>query len=136
MVYLDTIVFLYPVIYQEEDPKARRAKHILLQIARGDIEGCTATLSWDELVWVTRKVLGERDAIEQGRKFLAFPNLKLVAVDSTIIMGAQKIIENFGLKPRDALHASAALESGQSVIMSDDDDFDAVKGLKRVRVVA
>jgi predicted nucleic acid-binding protein len=62
------------------------------------------------------------------------PNLKLITVDTAIIMGSQKIIENFGLKPRDALHASATLGSGQSAIISDDDNFDAVKGLKRVKV--
>ncbi len=67
-------------------------------------------------------------------KFLTFPNLSLVTIDSSVIMNAQKIMESYGLKPRDAIHASTALVSGQKTVISDDQDFDKVKGLRRTRI--
>lgn len=135
MVYLDTNVFIYPVIYEESvSKKAQKSREVLLRVATKEIEGFTATLTWDEMVWVTKRLLGDRDAEEQGKKFLAFPNLKLVTIDSSVIMNAQKIMESYGLKPRDAVHASAALVSGQRSIISDDQDFDKVKGLRRTRI--
>ena len=135
LVYLDTNVFIYPVIYEESvSKKARKAKEVLLRVATKEMEGFTATLTWDEIVWVTRRVLGDRDAVEQGKKFLTFPNLNLVTIDSSVIMDAQKIMENYSLKPRDAIHASAALVSGQKTVISDDPDFDKVKGLRRTTI--
>lgn len=135
MVYLDTNVFIYPVIYEETvSKKAQKAKEVLLKVATKEMGGFTATLTWDEIVWVTKRLLGDRDAAEQGKKFLAFPNLNLVTIDSSVIMNAQKIIESYGLKPRDAIHASAALISGQRTIISDDQDFDKIKGLRRTQI--
>ncbi len=135
MVYLDTNVFIYPVIYEESvSKKAQKAKEILLRVATKEMEGFTATITWDEIVWVTKRFLGERDAVEQGKKFLTFPNLSLVTIDSSVITNAQKIMESYGLKPRDAIHASAALASGQKTVISDDQDFDKVKELRRTRI--
>ncbi len=135
LVYLDTNVFVYPVIYEESvSKKAQKAKEVLLRVATKEMEGFTATITWDEIVWVTKRFLGERDALEQGKKFLTFPNLNLVAIDSSVIMNAQKIMESYGLKPRDAIHASVALVSGQKTVISDDQDFDKVKGLRRTRI--
>ncbi|MGH9922020.1 MAG: type II toxin-antitoxin system VapC family toxin [Nitrososphaerales archaeon] len=135
MVYLDTNVFVYPVIYEESaSRKAEKAKEILLKVATKEMEGFTATLTWDEITWVTKKLLGDKDAEEQGKKFLTFPNLNLVTIDSWVIMNAQKIMQDHSLNPRDAIHASAALVSGQRTIISDDQDFDRVKGLKRTQI--
>ena len=135
MVYLDTNVFIYPIIYEESvSKKAQKAKEVLLRVATREIEGFTATLTWDEITWVTKRLLSDRDAEEQGKKFLAFPHLNLVTIDSSVIMNAQKIMESYGLKPRDAVHASAALVSGQRTVISDDQDFDKVKGLRRTRI--
>ncbi len=135
MVYLDTNVFIYPVIYEESvSKKAEKAKEVLLRVATREIEGFTATLTWDEITWVTKRLLGNRDAEEQGKKFLAFPNLNLVTIDSSLIINAQKIMENYDLNPRDAIHTSAALVSGQRTIISDDQDFDKVKELRRTHI--
>jgi len=131
LVYLDSNVFIYPVISEESTKKARKAKDVLLKVASKQMEGYTATLTWDEIVWVTTKLLGAKDGMEQGRKFLIFPNLTFVQIDSKVVTMAQKMMENYGLKPRDAIHASAALVSGQRAIISDDDDFERVKDLHR-----
>lgn len=42
------------------------------------------------------------------------------------------MLEEYGLKPRDAIHAAAALENGIGKILSFDEDFDAVPDLARI----
>lgn len=95
MFYLDSNVFIYPVIYQTEtQQKAKKAKDLLLKIESGQLSAYTSTLTWDEVVWVVSKVLGRDDGIDQGRKLLDFPNLKFITVDESILNRAQALIDN------------------------------------------
>ena len=48
-VYVDTNVFIYAMIHTEKVREARLAKEILMAIAKGELDGCTASLTWDEL---------------------------------------------------------------------------------------
>ena len=76
MQYVDSNVFLYSVLYSpNSEPKAKKAKEILQKIENGELSAATSTLTWDEVVWVTTKLLGQTDAIDQGQKLLGFPNL-------------------------------------------------------------
>ena len=90
-VYIDSNIFLFPVIY-EGIPKAKRAEEVLRKIATGELEAYTSTLTWDEVVWVVYKVMGYADSVEIGRKFLAFPNLRLISVSSEVIIEAQRLM--------------------------------------------
>lgn len=135
MPYLDSNVFIYSFLYDERTvTKARKAKRILDKIAAGQVPGYTAALTWDEVVWSTLKTLGKKDSAEQGRKLLAFPNLTVLSVDETTLSRAQQVMEKYELKPRDALHAAAAIESGQTEIISDDSSFDRIREIKRTAI--
>ncbi|MEM3550579.1 MAG: type II toxin-antitoxin system VapC family toxin [Candidatus Bathyarchaeia archaeon] len=132
MSYLDSNVFIYPVIYQiETQQKAKKAKDLLLKIESGELSAYTSTLTWDEVVWVVSKVLGRDDGINQGRKLLGFPNLKFITVDESILTQAQALIDKYKLSPRDSIHIASALERKIKTIISDDEDFDQVKEMKR-----
>jgi len=131
--YVDSNVFLFPVIYRAEDvEEARRAKSFLLKIARGEVEAYTSTITWDEVVWVIRKIFNFELSLEQGRRFLEFPNLKFLSVKKSTVFVAHKLLERYRLKPRDALHAAVAIENGLTEIVSYDRDFDVLKELKRI----
>lgn len=132
MPYVDSNIFIYPVIYDEDIPKAKRAKEVLLRIARGELKAYTATLTWDEVAWVTRRLLGREDAAKQGRKLLAFPNLVFLGVDEEAVIRAQRFVEMYDLKPRDAIHVGVALTAGQRQLISDDPDFDKVREIRRM----
>lgn len=133
MKYVDSNVFIYPVVADvKTEGKAASSKKILLQIATGKLDAATCYLTWDEIVWVLRKFLGHDLALIGGKRFLEFPNLKFLKVDAPAVGRAQELIGKYELKPRDALHAACALESGIREIISDDPDFDKVKDLKRV----
>ncbi|MBO3799077.1 MAG: type II toxin-antitoxin system VapC family toxin [Thermoproteota archaeon] len=134
MSYVDSNVFIYPVIYDPASvPEAAKARSFLLEIARGKIEAYASTVTWDEVAWVVRKILGADVSKAQGRKFLDFPNLKILPVKRTTAMKAQDLMEEYGLKPRDALHAAIALENKITTIVSYDEDFDKIKVMKRIK---
>lgn len=134
MKYVDANVFVYPVIYDESKVKeARLAKRVLLRIAKGEIEACTASLTWDELVWVVRRFCGASMAEEEGRRFLRFPNLKILGVNG-VLEEAQRVLERYGLRPRDAIHVACALKNRVREIVSDDEELDKIKELKRIRL--
>ena len=53
LLYIDSNIFLYPAIYKPEAVKeARESKDFLLKVSEGLVEACTATITWDEVVWV------------------------------------------------------------------------------------
>lgn len=132
MLYIDSNVFIYPVIYQTDpQPKAKRAKEILLSIEKGEQSACTSTLTWDEVVWVVTKVMGRNDGITQGRKLLGFPNLQFINADENVLTTAQKLIEKYKLNPRDSIHVASALDRRIKTVISDDEDLDIVKEIKR-----
>ncbi len=133
MVYIDSNVFIYSVISNSEELSAL-TKNILLKIAEGKLSAITSVLTWDEFVWIARRTLGPDLAEIEGSKFLNLPNLKFVSTDEHVIREAQRILEEYKLKPRDAIHAAAAISSGVTEIITDDQDFDAVKELKRVSI--
>jgi len=59
-----------------------------------------------------------KPSIELGRKFLEFPNLKLLNVKRSIVLRAQELMEKYEIKPRDAIHATTALENGIEIIVN------------------
>jgi predicted nucleic acid-binding protein len=90
MQYVDSNVFLFPVLYApDSEPKAKKAKEILLQIENGTLLASTSILTWDEVVWVATKLLGKTDGITQGQKLLGFPNLKFINVDEEVVAQAR-----------------------------------------------
>ncbi|MEM2150255.1 MAG: type II toxin-antitoxin system VapC family toxin [Candidatus Bathyarchaeia archaeon] len=133
MLYIDSSVFLYPIIYEVGAvEEAKRSKDLLLRIAFGDVEAYTSIITWDEVVWVVRKIFGLEPSIEQGKLFLSFPNLKFLAVKKSIILRAQEILEKYRVKPRDAIHAATAIENKITNIASFDKDFDIIREIKRI----
>ena len=133
MPYLDANVFIYPAIYQAEtEPKAKKAKEILLSVESGKLAAYTSTLTWDEVVWVISKVMGRNEGILQGQKLLGFPNLQFVCVDENVLIRAQRLLSKYSVSPRDSIHAASAIEKKAKSLISDDADFDQVKEIKRL----
>jgi len=121
------------VIYDEQlVQESKRAKELLYKIATGKVEAYTSIITWDEVVWVIRRVHGVERAIEQGKMLLRFPNLKILSINKATIIKAQELMERYRLKPRDALHIAVALENRLNRIASYDKDLDGVDGIERI----
>ncbi|MDD3793113.1 MAG: type II toxin-antitoxin system VapC family toxin [Candidatus Bathyarchaeota archaeon] len=133
MPYLDSNVFIYPVLYNlESEPKAQKAQDILFSVEAGELEAYTSTLTWDEVVWVVSKTMGRSEAVNVGKKLLGFPNLKLIDVDALVVCSAQRLIEKNKINPRDAIHVACALEKKITDIISDDSELDVIKEIHRI----
>ena len=129
MKYLDTNIFLYPVLFT--DAKGAACRDLLKGAASGQFDAVTSCLTWDEFVYVLLRTLGREVAAAQGAMLLQFPGLVLAPADAAILARAQDLITNTPLRPRDALHAATALRYGAAAFVSDDPDFDHLPGLVR-----
>ncbi len=130
--YADAGLFLLPVLHVERLPRAAAAAQFLESLARGARRVSTATLTWDEVVYVVRRFLGPEDSFAKGEELLAFPNLAWLRVDLPVLRRAAALYKSLPMRPRDAIHAGAALEAGETEIISEDRAFDRVPGLARV----
>jgi len=123
--YIDSNVFIQAVL-REDIP----SQNVLKKIINKEIIALTSILSWDELVYVLRKFTNNEIATMEGKSFLMFPNLIFVEAKKEIIFKAQKLVEEYNLKPRDAIHLSTALSENCEEFISEDSDFDKIKLIK------
>lgn len=131
MLYIDSNIFLYPIIYEPElVEEAQKSKALLLKIALGEVEAYTSIITWDEVIRIVRKNFGVEPSIEQGKRFLEFPNLKFLTLKRGIILKAQELLEKYKVKPRDAIHIATAIENKITSIASYDKDLDVVAEIK------
>jgi hypothetical protein len=129
MLYLDSNVFLYAILNDEE--LGERARNLLRQVQLGKENASSSALTFDEIVWVVKKYRTLKDAIRAGEAFLNFPNLKLITVNGDLLALALNLIKKHGLRPRDSIHAASAIANKTEVIVSTDEDFDRIKELSR-----
>ena len=132
--YIDSNVFIIPLVESLDNQKYFACKNILKSIINNEFEAVTSLLTWDEVVHVLNKKLGREIGLKHGEKFLRMPNLKFVNVDKSIIFLAQRIMNNYNVKPRDAIHSATAILHGDKKIISDDSDFDKINEIKRIKV--
>src|SRR2546422_11105892 len=100
--YADAGLFLVPVLYANRAPPVVAAARFLESLARGTREGSTATLTWDEVVYVVRRLLGPDDSIAKGAEVLAFPNLTWLPVGVPVVRGAAGPLRSLPVRPRGA----------------------------------
>ena len=129
MLYLDSNIFIIAIL-ETKTGKGARARALLKKISSGAQKACTSYLTWDEIIWSVQKLRGRQSALEASKAFLQMPNLRLLDVDGMIIRRAAVLMETHGINPRDAIHASSAISVGADML-SEDSDFDKLKGLKR-----
>ena len=129
-VYIDSNIFISPLIYQRS-PHAANSRRILAMVENAEVSAYTSALTWDEVVWVVRRVLGKADSIQAGEKLTAFPNLRFISASEEIIRSAQKLLSEYQLAPRDAIHVASALSRPLDALISDDSDLDVVQEVNR-----
>lgn len=128
MLYLDANVFIYAAINTEEIGEKARA--LLQKIQQGEEQAATSVLTFDEVFWSIKKRKPEL-ASETSYALLNFPNLEIISADRKLALSALKIINEYNLAPRDALHAATALASKADCVVSTDPHFDKIKELTR-----
>lgn len=130
MIYLDSNVFILAAL--NLDAIGSRARQILSRIEVGKEDAASSALTFDELVWIVRKHRRKEDAWKAGQAFLELSNLKIVDADMMVLSSALELMRKYDIAPRDGIHAASALTQGIKAIMSSDEHFDRIEGLKRI----
>ena len=129
MLYIDSNVFLYATLSRER--VGVRARTLLGEVQKRREDACSSTLTFDEIVWSVKRYRGRKDAIAAGEAFLGFTNLRLIPVDRELLAQALEIIKRYQLDPRDSIHAASAISANVDAIVSTDEHFDRIAGLRR-----
>lgn len=130
--YTDAAVFVLSLTGDEGAPHVSRSKKFVESFVRGNRAATTSVLTWDEVVYVIRRLLGPEDSREKAEDLLALPNLTWIPTDLAVIRAASALYRSLPLLPRDAIHAASAIHAGEREIVSEDKAFDHVPGLDRV----
>ena len=128
MLYLDANVFIYAAINTQEI--GTKARNLLQKIQKGDQQAATSVLTFDEVFWSIKKRKPEL-AQETSYALLNFPNLEIIPADRKLALAALKLINEYNLAPRDALHAATAIAAKSNCVISTDPHFDKIKELTR-----
>ncbi|MBI2565351.1 type II toxin-antitoxin system VapC family toxin [Candidatus Woesearchaeota archaeon] len=132
MIYLDANFFIFALLDQTK--KGVNARLIQKEIVEGKLLAFTSVLVIDEVMWVLRKN-SRADLLRKTIEDVYFmPNLEVREVSALIPLDALEFIEIFNLKPRDAFHLACMKQLKLSKIVSDDSDFDKIKGIKRIKL--
>ncbi len=133
MKYLDSNVFILPVLYKGK--KAKKAKKILTEMVEGKKDYATSSLTFDEIVWAIMKIKDRDKAILVGKDFICLPNLKILDVKERHLLNSLELLEKYpNLKPRDAIHISVSISSGIFTIISGDKDFENISEINREKL--
>ena len=127
--YIDANVFIFAILDAEEI--GDRCRSLLTKIKNNAFEAATSSLTFDEIAWSVKKHKGSDASLYAGEYFLKMPNLLLLPATKGTMIEASKIIKEYSLDPRDAIHAATCLLNNISVMISDDPDFDSLTFLKR-----
>ncbi|MBI2668331.1 type II toxin-antitoxin system VapC family toxin [Candidatus Woesearchaeota archaeon] len=107
-------------------------KSFIEKVQRGEQTAITSALTYDEIVWAVRKILGKEAAARAAELFLFLPHLGIREVRRETIIEAHDLMKHFNLKPRDAIHLATMRLENETEIISEDPDFDIVPEIKRI----
>lgn len=126
-VFLDSSVLLLAA--GAEHPLREACRGLVRAVAEKRVEGHVSTEGIQELVF-HRMRKGDEQAVRIGRGMATICTLH--AFDDRVLDRALALIDEAGMRGRDAVHAATAILAGFSQIVSADADFEGVPGLSRV----
>jgi len=129
--YVDTNVFFLAGFGDDNNPKTQKAKELILRMSEGKEIFYTSLITVDELIWaVMKRKIDRNTAIKQGLLLHQLP-IKFVPLITSISLKALDLMQAYQISPRDALHAASCIEVKASALITDDNDFDKIKEIKR-----
>jgi predicted nucleic acid-binding protein len=133
--YFDAGVFVTPILKNRPAAILESCEAWLRRCAAGEVDGVTSWLTWDEVTWIAGRVVGHSYAPERARRagelLLALPGVTFVDVDAVVAREAQRLLTATRWRPRDCLHAAAALIHAAGSLVTLDADY-----ARRTRQVA
>lgn len=92
----------------------------------------TNMLVVDETLYVSKRFGLPYDVTFDFLRGIVLPHIQIIPIDEEDIILTEKYLLKYGMKPSDAIHLSTMEKSGINRIVTEDEDFDRVEGVKRV----
>ena len=127
--YIDSNIFIFAST--DKGKLGQNCREILKRINEQRISCAASFLIVDEVMWILKKKVGRDDAIKITKAMLSMP-IKWVEVNKSVIIKMTDVFEKTTLDPRDAIHIASMKELGLSSIISEDTDFDNIRGIERI----
>jgi predicted nucleic acid-binding protein len=129
LIYLDANFFIFANF--DQTTRGENARRLQEKIVSG-MKATTSALALDEVMWVLLRN-GRKDVLREViEDIYAMPNFSILDVSSSVPLDALSITEKFDLRPRDAFHVAVMRSREITQIVSDDSDYDRVKGITRI----
>lgn len=129
MKFIDANIFLFARLDDGARGDAARRR---LRAVDGANPAATTALVLNEVFWNLRRPLGREAALQRSRQLSQMPGLRILPVGGREWSRALGMMSDHAhLKPNDAIHAAAAMEAAIDTIVSTDEDFDGLPGLRR-----
>ena len=127
--YVDANIFV--LANYADDERGERAAKIIERIQSGEDTGFTCSLTIDEVMWAVHKQKQGEQLREVVEDIYQTANLHVLETPAKVPLLALEFMEEYGFRPRDAIHCAVMREHALTAIYSDDEDFDKVKWIKR-----
>jgi predicted nucleic acid-binding protein len=129
-IFLDTNVFLYAVGAQH--PLQAPSQKVLSLVGEGALEAASNTEVIQEILYVLSRRGQQETALKLARHVIELlgPLLPVTQADISVTCDLMDLYP--ALPTRDAIHAATMLNNGISDIITSDDHFDSVRGIRRL----
>jgi len=117
-VLLDTVSLIY--FLEENERYSKRAEKIFSRIESGQLQGVMASLVFAELLVPLYRSGDSQAAAGLSNRLRNFRNLEVIPLTTEISMEAARLRAKYGLRTPDAIHASTAISTQSSGILTND----------------
>ncbi len=125
--YIDSNIFIFAAV--DNGKLGSNARKFVKLVETGKMTAFVSPLVFDEVVWKVQGLTDRTTAKSIGKALMSLPLNWLDVTYYVTLRGLE--FYNDGLDPRDSLHAGVMMEYGIDIIVSEDSDFDGVKGIER-----
>ena len=92
MFYLDANLFIYASL--DKGILGNQSREIISLLNKGKINGITASLTLDEVIWIVWREKGKELGIKAGKEIFEISNLDIVEISKKTILNAIELMEN------------------------------------------
>lgn len=130
VVFLDANVFLYAA--GSDLTRAAPCRAILQRVQEGGLQACTSTEVVQEVLHVIARRLGVAAAVTAAEAVLDLVPVPIAVTTAVMRRSLVVLATAAGVSVRDAVHAAAMAEIACTTIVSADQHFDRIAGLRRI----
>jgi predicted nucleic acid-binding protein len=130
--FLDACLFIY--LNAMVDDERRLVEGLFKRLLEEQL--FTGMLVIDKVLYISRKYGVSYETTLDFLKNIVLPYAEVLPVEEKDSKPAEKYLLKYGLKPSDAIHLATMEKAGISNIVSEDREFDKVRGIKRIWITS